>query len=212
MACVYQIRNKVDGKIYVGSTKNFEVRKKQHINQLDSETHDNTYLQNAWNKYGENNFEFSILEEVELKEQFVKEQEWINKLNPFDENGYNILRLTYKGAESPHLIEKECCDCGEKFETYNYRALRCDKCRELIKRRYEDKDWEYECLHCKKCIARKECFLNNGICEDYRQCDFCKKSRRCNLYKELLEIWNFVPDCIYDGYDSPEDFWNCNGI
>ena len=130
MAYIYQIKNLINNKIYIGSTNDYKIRWKVHISQLNSKTHCNQYLQNAWNKYGEENFDFSILEEIELSEQFQKEQEWINKLNPFGKNGYNIERLTYEGANCPYVIIKNCTDCGSEFQTYKDSAIRCGKCRD----------------------------------------------------------------------------------
>lgn len=63
MECVYKILNLQNGKFYIGSTKNFEKRCKEHKTQLKGNYHCNIKLQRAWNKYGENNFNFIILEE-----------------------------------------------------------------------------------------------------------------------------------------------------
>lgn len=56
---VYSITNLVTGKIYIGSTSaktGFYTRLSNHIISLRNNFHDNIHLQNAWNKYGENNF------------------------------------------------------------------------------------------------------------------------------------------------------------
>lgn len=59
---IYSLKNKVDGKQYIGMSRNILRRWHEHILQLTQQTHDNRYLQFAWDKYGEENFEFSILE------------------------------------------------------------------------------------------------------------------------------------------------------
>ena len=128
---VYSIKNRITNNYYIGSTTmSFLKRFHHHLSLLRKNNHKNQYLQNAWNKYGEENFDFSILEEIELSEQFQKEQEWINKLNPFGKNGYNIERLTYEGANCPYVIIKNCTDCGSEFQTYKDSAIRCGKCRD----------------------------------------------------------------------------------
>ena len=88
---VYQIRNTINDKIYIGSSINIEKRWVRHKRDLVKGNHRNRHLQRAWNKYGEENFEFSILEECEpIKEILLeKEQYYLNKLRP----QYNILPI-----------------------------------------------------------------------------------------------------------------------
>jgi len=61
---IYQWRNLIDNKVYIGQTINFEKRKKRHLHQLIKNKHYNPHLQSAWNKYGESNFIFEILQEI----------------------------------------------------------------------------------------------------------------------------------------------------
>ena len=63
---IYGIRNKINDKMYVGQTgERFLRRYWHHQWKLRDNSHDNMYLQNAWNKYGEDNFEYVVLEVVE---------------------------------------------------------------------------------------------------------------------------------------------------
>ena len=59
---IYKILNKVNGKYYVGSTKNFNTRWNSHKAKLNKNTHTNIHLQNSYNKFGKENFEFHIVE------------------------------------------------------------------------------------------------------------------------------------------------------
>src|SRR5258707_535337 len=59
---IYCIENLVNGKKYIGLSINIEDRWYVHKTTLRGNYHDNSYLQNAWNKYGENNFECWIIE------------------------------------------------------------------------------------------------------------------------------------------------------
>ena len=86
MICVYLIKNLVNKKFYIGSTKNFNVRKLRHIQTLKNNYHHNVHLQRSFNKHGLKNFVFEILEECTEEVLFEKEQYWINKLKP----EYNI--------------------------------------------------------------------------------------------------------------------------
>ncbi len=96
---IYQILNKLTNESYVGQAINIESRWKEHIILLDKNKHiytgskNNSILQNAWNKYGKENFEFIILEECLEDELNNKEIYWIayyncnrNKTNM----GYNL--------------------------------------------------------------------------------------------------------------------------
>lgn len=61
---IYKIRNVVNGKFYVGSTKDTRERFRTHRTRLRKNTHHSKHLQAAWNKYGEECFVFEIVEEV----------------------------------------------------------------------------------------------------------------------------------------------------
>lgn len=56
---IYKITNKVNGKLYIGSTNNFSTRWRNHKHNLLKNKHCNRYLQSSVNKYGLANFEFS---------------------------------------------------------------------------------------------------------------------------------------------------------
>ena len=85
---IYIITNKDSEKFYVGSTNNLHLRQRQHFNDLRNNTHHCRYLQNAYNKYGEMNFIFSILEFTRLSELLVREQWYLDYFEA--SNLYNI--------------------------------------------------------------------------------------------------------------------------
>ncbi len=97
-AGIFWIKNKVNGKFLLGSSLNLEGPLNGAKFMLKMGSHKNEELQKDWNKYGEDNFLFEILEEVTYKEDIyfnildeltLLEQIWIEKLEPFGENGYN---------------------------------------------------------------------------------------------------------------------------
>jgi group I intron endonuclease len=87
---VYSITNILDNKRYIGSTKkSFNSRLRQHINKLNKGNHHCLHLQNAWNKYGEENFSFTIEEVWDGKSNILdREAFYIEKYNSYL-NGYN---------------------------------------------------------------------------------------------------------------------------
>ncbi len=95
---VYQIRSIPTGKIYIGSAVDLWARWNQHRHRLRRGTHQNVHLQNAWSKYGETSFEFSVLEYVEASELLRCEQAWMDRTRCTDPKvGFNI----YDVAGSP---------------------------------------------------------------------------------------------------------------
>ena len=93
---IYKITNIQNNKCYIGQTKNYEKRWKEHKYLLNKNKHENIYLQYAWNKYGENNFIFEVIEFVNNYNE--RERYWISFYNSTDHNfGYNFL----KGGENP---------------------------------------------------------------------------------------------------------------
>lgn len=76
---IYIILNKVNNKWYVGSSRDIiGDRWPSHKRQLRRDIHYNPYLQNAWNKYGEENFEFHVVELVEESLLLIIEQKYLN--------------------------------------------------------------------------------------------------------------------------------------
>ena len=76
---IYKIVNKVNGKYYVGSSRDIRKRwRSDHRKELTYNYHSNDYLQKAWNKYGGDSFELVIVERVELCELQKVEQKYLD--------------------------------------------------------------------------------------------------------------------------------------
>lgn len=65
---VYQIRNKINDRIFIGSSTNLEAIWNRHCFTLNMGSHRNKVLQKDWKEFGEANFVFEILEELEQKD------------------------------------------------------------------------------------------------------------------------------------------------
>lgn len=88
---IYAITNLENGNAYIGSTNNFKRRWYDHRSSLCGDTHWNGRLQSAWNKYGENAFEFGILEYLENFEELTKaEQFWMDVYREEGKELYNF--------------------------------------------------------------------------------------------------------------------------
>jgi hypothetical protein len=74
--CIYKIQNIINNKLYIGSAIGHYRRKGQHYYLLRNNKHFNKYLQNSWNKYGEENFKFEILEFIKDTNNLVKKEKY----------------------------------------------------------------------------------------------------------------------------------------
>jgi group I intron endonuclease len=92
---IYKITNTVNGRCYYGSAINLERRKIDHWKDLRGNRHGNGYLQRAWNKYGEDAFDFSVIEVVPVPENLIpREQVYLDKAFLEDSlRPYNICRV-----------------------------------------------------------------------------------------------------------------------
>ena len=89
---VYQIRCKSNGKIYTGSALDIRARCEQHRRSLRRGDHSNQHLQAAWNKFGEGDFEYTVLEITDKGSRVEQEQYWLDlKQSYIKELGFNIF-------------------------------------------------------------------------------------------------------------------------
>ncbi len=108
MGIIYAVQNKVNGKYYIGKTiRALEIRKKEHLSEAKAKRKDNSFHK-AIRKYGEENFEWKIIDEHENKDVLDElEKLYILRYESF-EKGYNE---TLGGDGGPGLS-------GEKHPMY----------------------------------------------------------------------------------------------
>lgn len=89
---VYRITNIINDMMYFGSTKDFQARKKQHLEDLFNKKHHNYKLQRDFDKYGATAFKFEILQCFSnQKDMLVHEYQLINSTSKI----YNIQKKDY---------------------------------------------------------------------------------------------------------------------
>ena len=97
-AGIFQVRNTVNGKVLLGSSLNLDGLLNSQKFKLSIGGHRNKVLQKEWNEYGPDKFVFEIVEVVQdngdpdfsLNDELTfLEQVWLEKLQPFSEQGYN---------------------------------------------------------------------------------------------------------------------------
>ncbi|KAF0822555.1 GIY-YIG nuclease family protein [Cytobacillus firmus] len=97
-AGVYQIKNNVNNKIFIGCTNNLKSLNGVRFSLETNGYMPNRELQDEWNQYGKEAFEFVILEKLKKKndpyfnekEALEKmEEKWLVELQPYGEKGFN---------------------------------------------------------------------------------------------------------------------------
>lgn len=99
---IYLIKNNVNNKVYIGQTTDrFIERYWHHKWKLNRQSHDNKHLQQAWKKYGKDNFTFEALrvlregEDIdELERTFIKRHRDIGSVYNIQNGGQDA---TMKG-------------------------------------------------------------------------------------------------------------------
>lgn len=105
---IYCIENIKNHKKYIGQSINIFRRFNSHKSELRKGTHNNTHLQSAWNKYGEQSFRFYVIIEVESKELDFYERYYIDFFDTY-KNGYNRDMggsNNYKAHQPKEVIQK----------------------------------------------------------------------------------------------------------
>lgn len=87
---IYRLTNIKTNKSYIGITEDFKRRQKKHIKELNTNNHHSPKLQNAWNYWGKESFEWTV-REVEINcydDLYDLEVAEIQKFDSYN-NGYN---------------------------------------------------------------------------------------------------------------------------
>ncbi|MFH0919210.1 MAG: GIY-YIG nuclease family protein [Fibrobacterota bacterium] len=95
---IFQIKNLTNGKVFIESSKNLPGSQNSCRFQLKMGSHMNRPLQEDYNRLGESQFAFEILDPLEPKEDPTYDYNdelatlmsmWLEKLQPYSEKGYH---------------------------------------------------------------------------------------------------------------------------
>jgi group I intron endonuclease len=211
MYCIYIVRNKKNGKIYVGYSSNYKRRKKDHFNPKYWIDQPNKYLYRSMEKHGTSNFHMFIIEnKIKTKQEALKlEVDYIKKYKLL---GYQLYNVT-KGGEGGgnplnNEFEKQCPDCKlvklhEQFDKschgYFGVAVYCKDCtrkQRFIKVRgvneYKFKGFELNTDTERYCSQCKTIKLNDEFHKDSSKTSgidgVCKECKSEKMKSEYIPI------------------------
>lgn len=189
MRGIYYIKNIKNEKIYIGESEDILRRWKEHKEDLNNNKHHSYKLQNDWNEYGADNFEFRIVSVLDKSIStyidkyilLIYEDYYIKQYDSV-ENGYNIEHTLEKVLNDKKIIFsdkdkgilKKCNKRIDKKEIIEYGGIIYlndistfkDLCTKLEKSNRTVKN-----LMLQKCIIIKNEGDKYSLADDYKNGD-----------------------------------------
>ena len=100
---IYMIENIIDNNVYIGSSKDIDGRISSHSRMLENNKHHSFHLQNAFNKYGFDTFEYEVLITCHQDMLLWYEQQFLDAWKPV----YNMSGLAGKVEFTDEVIKKQ---------------------------------------------------------------------------------------------------------
>lgn len=169
---VYKIVNTTNGRQYFGSAKRFKSRMMHHLNSLCKGSHHNKFLQNDWNKCGEEAFEFHVIEVVEGEQsiRLLAEQKYLDDFHDKQDLCYNFKKKS--------KAESRSCYSKSPEET---RALISANSKAM----WADPDLREKILSRKQEVQKTEEYRNT--CSEAQKKNWENDDRRKQTSKRLRE-------------------------
>ena len=191
---IYCIKNIINNKVYIGSSIDLNSREYKHFWMLKKNKHDNQFLQNSFNKYGENSFVFEVIEECRPEFLIDLENYHIikNKSNEMS-FGYNLalvneFRRNCYNEEVKIGLSKYNLNKNNNFKSFSLTNIETDEIfifdnlveasNYLINRGFANGNPRNVRSKISECLRKKK--INNGY----------KGSVRKTCYKHLFNIIN----------------------
>lgn len=208
---IYKICVLPTNKFYIGSAHIFKRRFLVHKNNLKKNKHGNTILQNAWNKYGEENFVFEIIEYCDKKNCLIREQYYIDTLLPT----ININKFT--GIYIEDLKRTKNTKKLQRQSQLNVSKIKCQWCEKI---NTPQLDARFHGQYCKKNPNKIEIPKNKK--QEKIQCTICNKvvgkgsykrshGDNCKLNPNYLpkeKIILICPICSFKGSGAAMKTWH----
>lgn len=224
---IYCIRNIVNNKVYIGKAKNIYTRIIGHIHNLRVKSKDeNRHLINAWHKYGEDKFEYFVIEYLEFDEELLKKRElfWIlnyDAINP--EKGYNLRLDSSTGLIVQDETRKIMSQNAKGKNNPNYGNKWSDEKKkymsELKKRQYKEGIVKSNIENTLKGLAVRDAHwkanpnLKKQMAEKVKKAITKYKIYQFTKEGELVKVWDYVSDIIKENpnYKRHNIYAVCSG-
>lgn len=130
---VYAIRNKISHRMYIGSAVDIKNRWSVHLCVLIAGTHHSFRLQKSWDKFGENTFEWIVLELCDKPQLLEREQYYLDLHQTYlKQYGYNILRTAGSnfGKKASTATKRKLSEAAKKRNADPvYNKMISDRCK-----------------------------------------------------------------------------------
>ncbi len=211
---LYKITNQENGKFYIGSSKKIQNRWNQHLCALRKRNHHNSMLMSDFIKYGEEKFQFSILEEINdekkliEREQFYLDLYWDNQQDCYNsrikadsnrgckrtEDFKQKISIKYK--ERGYKPSQQCIEASIKSRRENGIT---DEARKILsaaaKKRRENKSTNEKILAgINKYWNKPENREAHSRLKSNPRPERRKKIAQCDLNGNLIKIFDNVHD------------------
>lgn len=194
-------KNSDNDKFYIGSSSKNNSKYKSgngfynrwinHISDLRKQKHDSNKLQFAYNKYGEENLFFTVLEPCAPEQCIELEQLYINLFNSYN-YGYNSRQMASNQLGFSHsieTIERIINSKRNKRQTYYSDAISLYNQGKQLK--------EIASILKINCKTVRKILLENNInLPIRRKGSYCKKPiYQYDLYGNFIKLWNSAYEC-----------------
>jgi group I intron endonuclease len=112
---IYEIYHKLTRRRYIGSSSEVEKRLYHHLVKLRTNSHPCQHMQNVWNKYGDKDFVFFLIETCAVEDLIRREQFYIDRV-PIKQR-LNVLPVagSARGFRPSEETRKKMSESAKKF-------------------------------------------------------------------------------------------------
>lgn len=198
MYVIYNIRNKINGRIYIGCSKNFKNRFREHRKKLNQGIHENMFLQRAWVKYGPESFVFEIVETLATEEDMFSREKHLIKGTP---NIYNLAAGGQGGNTIKYYTQDQKRQLSEKLSKIR---------KAYFKKHGTDKLNPFLNISPDR---RKELLRTWSECKKGLKNNFAKYPQRIGQFEngQLIKIWDNVYETSDFGFTRKYIIGCCKG-